>query len=105
MPCGNGMVGAAVYGGALDERILLNHAELWTQGRTPEMPDVSEHLATTRELLKADRAVEADGILSNALQRAGYDPAAPTPLPLADLRIRLEGRDSRGKFACSGRAT
>ena len=93
MPCGNGTVGAAVYGGALDERILLNHADLWTEGRTPEMPDVSERLARTRELLKDDRALEADGILSTALREAGYDPAVPTPLPLADLRIRLEGRE------------
>ena len=93
MPCGNGDIGAAVYGGALDERILLNHAHLWTGSRTPDLPDVSAHLAATRDLLKRDRPREADGVLSSALRASGYDPAVPTPLPLGDLRIRLKGRE------------
>lgn len=87
LPVGNGIFGAAVYGGIHEETILLSHAELWAGSRTPPLPNVSQSLLRTRQLLREGRASEADRVLSDALEATGYDPAIAAPLPLGDLKV------------------
>ncbi|KRF43825.1 hypothetical protein [Paenibacillus sp. Soil787] len=41
----------------------MNHADLWWQGITPDLPDISGKLPLVRELLKQERAREADRVL------------------------------------------
>ncbi len=92
-PCGNGVVGALVYGGVEREYILLNHAELWKGGRVLDIPDVHEALANVRHLLDEERPDLANAVLSNALRSAAYTAHTADPLPLGDIRIlrRREG--------------
>lgn len=86
-PCGNGKIGALVYGGVLKENILINHAFLWKGGKNSPLPDISESLPKIRKLLDENNSLEADGILSNALNDKGYDGEISSPLPLCDIRI------------------
>ena len=86
-PCGNGIVGALVYGGAENEYIMLNHTKLWKGGNIDEIPDVSASVAEVRRLLDENRPDLADSILPNALLKAGYRPGNSDPLPLGDIRI------------------
>jgi alpha-L-fucosidase 2 len=86
-PCGNGVVGAAVYGGVKSEKILVNHARLWRGSRTAPLPDVSDALPEIRALLAEHKPEEADGVLSRALRERGYDGSIGNPLPLGDLTI------------------
>ncbi|MDA0989204.1 MAG: glycoside hydrolase N-terminal domain-containing protein, partial [Verrucomicrobia bacterium] len=44
LPCGNGTIGAMVFGHIKHELILVNHEHLWLRTEKPELPDVSEHL-------------------------------------------------------------
>ena len=94
IPVGNGVFGASVYGGVYKETILLNHADLWTQGITAELPDVSGKLPLARELLRQGKAEAADHVLSNTLTEAGYNAEHALPLPLGDLHIIMN--ESKG---------
>jgi len=86
-PCGNGIVGALVYGGADREYILLNHTRLWTGGKVEELPDVSASLAEVRRLLDEERPDLADSVLRNALLERNCTEGIATPFPLCDIRI------------------
>ncbi|MCK5804633.1 MAG: glycoside hydrolase family 95 protein [Lentisphaeria bacterium] len=94
LPTGNGLIGAAVYGGVHRETVLLTHADLWWGQRTPELPDVSGNLPEVRRLLLANRPREADRILADALGDAGYRPSIGSPLPLGDLTIVMPGANA-----------
>ena len=87
-PCGNGVVGALVYGGIGEEYILLNHTRLWRGGKLADMPDVSAALPEVRQQLAGERPDLADGILQQALRDRGYDADTTVPLPLCDICIR-----------------
>lgn len=90
-PCGNGKIGALVYGSIHRERILLNHAHLWRGGCTGDLPDVSEKLSELRRLLDKERPDLADGVLQNALREGGYNPQETFLLPLGDLILEQTG--------------
>lgn len=89
LPSGNGVIGAAVYGAVHNETVLLTHDDLWHEVVTPDLPDVSAHLSETRNLLLANKAAEADKILSNAFKAADYQPDIGAPLPLGDLKVKM----------------
>lgn len=86
-PCGNGLIGLSVYGGIKKEIILMNHAYLWRGSLTEELPDVSESLKTTRKFLKENDVLNADKVLSDALNKKDYKGETAVPLPLADISI------------------
>lgn len=90
LPSGNGKIGAAVFGGVFNETILINHQELWHAGRKDAVPDISGALAKTRELMKEGRYQEANGIIADALKETGYQSRFASPLPVADLKLKME---------------
>lgn len=92
LPSGNGEIGAAVYGSVNEETVLLTHEDLWWQGKTPEMPDVSDLLPEVRRLMLGGTPQEAERILVNAFKERGYAPSLACPLPLGDLKILMPGK-------------
>ncbi|MDD6799538.1 MAG: glycoside hydrolase N-terminal domain-containing protein, partial [Firmicutes bacterium] len=86
-PCGNGKVGALVYGAVKMEKIMLSHAYLWRGGIRQEMPDISDSLKDVRKYLDENRPDLADGILSNAFAAKGYNPHCVDPTPVGDIVI------------------
>lgn len=94
LPSGNGVIGAAVYGGVYKETVLLNHANLWWKGVTKELPDVSGRLPAVRDLLKQGRAREADRVLPDALEEADYRAEHAVPLPLGDFHILMPSQQA-----------
>ncbi len=89
LPAGNGLIGAAVYGGAGQDTVMLTHGDLWWQGSANVLPDVADKLKDVRKALDENKPRSAEGILSNALITKGYRPQAAYPLPLADLKISM----------------
>ena len=89
LPCGNGKIGAAVYGAVHDETVLLTHEDLWHGVVTEELPDVSGELPRIRELLADGKAKLAEPVMADAIQATGYQPEIGTPLPLADLKVKM----------------
>ncbi len=91
-PFGNGVIGGMVYGGVFKEIILINHAFLWRGGKNMELPDVSHTLPEIRRLLDEKKVREADTVLTDALQSAGYAGDFVTPNPLADIAIETPSK-------------
>jgi len=59
MPTGNGRVGALVFGNIENETIILNHDSLFFTTKKPTLPDLHEHLARIRELLRDKKYEQA----------------------------------------------
>ncbi|PHV71698.1 alpha-L-fucosidase [Sporanaerobium hydrogeniformans] len=88
-PAGNGEVGISVYGAVKEETILINHCELWHWGKRSDLPDVSESLKQTRELLDERKYLEANEVSSKALHDKGYIADLYKPCPLGDLKVHM----------------
>ena len=88
LPCGNGLIGAAVYGGVANETIMLTHNNLKWQGYVGVLPEVAEKLSEVRKLIFEGKAKLAQDVLPNALIAKNYRPIAAVPLPVCDLKIK-----------------
>jgi alpha-L-fucosidase 2 len=73
LPCGNGEIGAMIYGNIEKERILLNHENLWLPlfGR-PRLPGMAKHLPRYRKLLQKLKFQEADRFYRRKLKQEGW---------------------------------
>ena len=89
LPTGNGVVGAAVYGGAGDDVIMINHGDLWWQGHVGVLQDVADKLPSVRKKLEENNPIGAQDILSGALITTNYRPLMSYPLPLCDFRVTM----------------
>lgn len=84
---GNGRLGAVVFGGPGEERIILNEETLYAgqPGHTHD-PSVRASLEEVRQLIREKRYAEADRLAEAKLYGAYTEPY----LPLGDLFIRME---------------
>lgn len=89
LPTGNGIVGASVLGGAGFETILINHNDLWWQGHTGVLPDISDKIKTVKTNINNGNYAEAEKILPKALMVKSYRPQLSYPLPLCDLKVTM----------------
>lgn len=101
LPCGNGEIGALVYGGIRQETILFNHSKLWHWGRSDKLPDVSHTLKEVRELMDAGEYERANHVTTDALLTQGYESTLELPLPLVDLKVQMENTQPFKQYARS----
>jgi len=92
LPCGNGVLGALIFGRIVKERILLNHEALWSRGNTPPVPETSEYLTELRCLLEEGRFAEADRFIPSIWEKEGFtaDPAHFMPGPDVQIEYHPE---------------
>ena len=90
---GNGKIGANVYGGASEEKILLNDSTLSWLGRTTVVPDVSVKLKDVRKKIDNGDFVEAQAVLPKALEQKNFHPQAEYPLPMCELNLLFAQSD------------
>jgi len=96
-PIGNGALGAMIFGGTEDERLALNHENLWrgvTRDRTT--PEAHVHLPEIREALLSGRFVEGTELAGqylggNARRVQPYQPAG-------DLTVHLPGHAAAAQY-------
>ncbi len=86
---GNGTVGANVYGGSVDERVLINHVNNKWLGRINVVPDISLKLKTIRKMLDASDNMNAQDVLSGALSSKRFAPHQEYPLPIGELIVTM----------------
>lgn len=86
---GNGKVGANVYGGASEEKILINDASLNWMGRTTVVPDVSVKIKDARKLIDNGEFMNAQAVLPTALEQKNFHPQAEYPLPMCELDMHF----------------
>ena len=91
LPAGNGRVGAMVYGGITDERIALNHIELWS-GRPAEddRPESLAALSEVRRLLFAGQYAEANRLAQAQMMTPMNAEAFGSYQMLGDLLLRFD---------------
>jgi alpha-L-fucosidase 2 len=87
LPSGNGNLGVLVYGGAGRERIVVNDARLFWQGRTGVLPDVSEKVKLLKKKILASNFRDAECVLTDALVAKNYKSEPQFPLPVCDFVV------------------
>ena len=92
LPIGNGRLGAMVFGGAADERLLLNEDTLFAGGPyDPNNPDALKALPNARRLIFDGKYKEASDLIG---QRMMATPLRQMPYQLiGDLRLHFPGHD------------
>ncbi len=86
---GNGTVGANVYGGSVEERILVNHANNKWLGKINVVPDVSLKLKNIRKMLDASDNMNAQTVMPAALATKHFAPHVAYPLPIGELIVTM----------------
>ena len=72
LPLGNGRLGAMVFGGTNEERIVLNEISMWSGGvEDPNRHDAHEHLPQIQKLLQEEKNKEAQELLQKYFTSAG----------------------------------
>ncbi len=72
-PCGNGKIGALMYGNIASEYILFNHEDLWLPiYERVKNVNMAPYVKEYRALLEEGRCHEADLFWRNALKEAGW---------------------------------
>lgn len=89
LPAGNGIVGAAVYGGAGDDTIMLGHNSLSWQGYVGVLPDICDKLKDVRRKLDDADYKAAESIFPNAMISKNYRPQVAVPLPMCDFKVKM----------------
>ncbi len=90
LPCGNGVIGAAVTGGAANDVVMINHSDLWWQGHVGVLQDISGKITDVKKKIDDGHFKDAESILSGALITKGYRPLLSYPLPLCDFKIEMK---------------
>lgn len=107
---GNGKTAANVFGGAVEEKILINDSSLFWQGKTTVLPDVSALTDETKKLIENGEYLRAQKVLTDALEQRNFRPQADCLLPLGLVGIKFFHNDtvtdfSRSLDMASGQAT
>jgi len=100
LPLGNGRMGAMVFGGVDEERIVLNESSVWSGSREDSnRPDAHKALPEIRRLLLEGRNVEAEKLVNDNFtcgnKGSGRGRGANVPFgcyqTLGNLRLKSSG--------------
>ncbi len=70
LPCGNGTMGAMMYGNIRHDTILLNHELLWDRHQKPTLASISNFIPEIRSLLLQGKYTDAQSLFDSQLQHA-----------------------------------
>ena len=72
LPLGNGRLGALLFGGVAEERIVLNESGMWSGSpQDSDRPDAAASLPEIRRLLLEGKNVEAEALVNKNFTSAG----------------------------------
>lgn len=92
IPVGNGRLGAMVFGGVADERIVLNEESVWSRnGEYVDKAGGHEHIAEIRRLLFEGRFADAEKLISEKLLGERLPSGTNCYQALADLKLHFPG--------------
>ncbi len=92
IPVGNGRLGAMVFGGVADERIVLNEESVWSRGgEYADKPGGHAHIEEIRRLLFAGRFADAEKLIGEKLLGERLPSGTNGYQALADLNIHFPG--------------
>ncbi len=100
LPLGNGRIGAMVFGGVDEERIVLNESSVWSGSRQDaDRPDAHKALPQIRQMLLEGKNAEAETLVDKhfTCQREGSGRGKGANVPfgcyqtLGNLRLKFDG--------------
>ncbi|WP_168442579.1 glycoside hydrolase family 95 protein [Pontiella desulfatans] len=90
IPIGNGRLGAMIFGGVADERIVLNEESVWSRnGEYADKVGGHAHIDEIRQLLFAGRFADAEKLISEKLLGKRLPAGTNCYQALADLNIHF----------------
>ena len=110
LPLGNGRIGAMVFGGVDEERIVLNESSVWSGSREDaDQPDAHKALPVIRRLLLEGKNVEAEALVNKNFTcqgpGSGHGSGANVPFgcyqTLGNLRLKFGSSQSRPVLHCA----
>ncbi len=110
LPLGNGRIGAMVFGGITEERIILNESSMWSGSREDnDRPDAYQSLPEIRRLLADGKNVEAaELVMKNfTCKGAGSGNGSGANVPfgcyqvLGNLRLRFGSSEDNPIVRCT----
>ena len=96
---GNGKLGANLFGGACEEKILINDATLNWMGRTTVVPDISDKIAETKKRIEEGDFLGAQEVMPKALKQKNFRPQTEYPLPLCQLNLNFAQSDMTADYS------
>ena len=91
LPLGNGRIGAMVFGGVPEDRVILNESSLYS--REPSiidtLPDITRHIDILSRMIKNGEYADADEYSTKHVT----GPAVPCYQPLGDIVFKFSGQD------------
>ena len=92
-PIGNGRLGAMIYGGAAEEKILLNQDSIWYGGFVDRInPDALENLPELRKLILSGKIKESHWLMEYAFSGTPQSQRPYQPLGFVTIRYQA-GKD------------
>jgi alpha-L-fucosidase 2 len=110
LPLGNGRIGAMIFGGVAEERIVLNESSVWSGSREDaDRPDAHQVLPEIRRLLLEGNNVEAERLVNANFtcqgQGSGHGRGANVPFgcyqTLGNLRFKFGGARNGPSLRCA----
>ena len=99
IPIGNGRLGAMIYGGITDERIVLNEESVWSRrGENTDRPGGHAHIEEIRRLLFAGQFGEAETLIVDKLLGERLPSGTNCFQALADLNMHFPGLDDPSEY-------
>ncbi|MDR1380780.1 MAG: glycoside hydrolase family 95 protein [Tannerella sp.] len=95
-PLGNGRIGAMVFGGVAEERIILNESSLYSREFSiyDTLPDMTRHIDMLARMIKNGDYADADEYAT----RHVTGPAVPCYQPLGDILVQFSGQDEYSDY-------
>ena len=103
LPLGSGRLGAMIFGGVAQERIILNESSLWSgSSQDADRPDAAKYLPEIRRLLLEGKNVEAEKLVyahftcrgPGSARGGGKDAQYGSYQTLGDLKLVFPASDS-----------
>ena len=91
LPLGNGRIGAMVFGGVSEERIVLNESSVWSGSPNDDnRPNAHESLPEIRRLLAEGKNVEAEDLVDKTFtcQGAGSGRGRGANVPFGSYQVQ-----------------
>jgi alpha-L-fucosidase 2 len=110
LPLGNGRLGAMIFGGVSEERIVLNESSMWSGSReNADRPDAHQALPEIRRLLLEGKNAEAEALVNANFtcqgKGSGHGSGANVPFgcyqTLGNLRLKFGNAPGAPTLRCA----
>lgn len=88
LPCGNGRLGAMLYGNVHQDTILVNDERFYFRSKTLALPDISARFKQLRALMKERDYEKANHFFEDTLRSSGYNPHIAVFQPGFDVLLK-----------------